>query len=409
MSAKIRKLLILFFMSLPVFGAFAYTRHIFSQLPDELYIYKDRDTVVDLDIPVTAVVRETGQTVDFSKPVTFQAKEKANYSLEYKLFNLISLPSGKLSVLEENYLYAGGFPIGIYLKTDGVLVVDTAEFTDARGETSAPSAGVLMGGDYIVEIDGTAIERKSQVSEILENSDGSTMCVGFYRDDEYTTAQVTPVMNEAGEYKLGIWVKDDAQGIGTITYIDKDGNFGALGHGMSDSSSGELLESSNGFLYRTNIISITKGQDNAPGEYVGVIDYAYSNRLGLVSANRRTGIFGTLPASKCEDLISEYSLTPYEIGFGREVHKGEASVLVYLNGELKAYDIYIEEISYRDEKNITFRCTSDELIDITNGIVQGQSGSPIIQDNKIIGAVTHVFVGDSRKGYGIFIENMMRE
>jgi stage IV sporulation protein B len=178
---------------------------------------------------------------------------------------------------------------------------------------------------------------------------------------------------------------------------------------MSDSSSGELLESSNGFLYRTNIISITKGQDNAPGEYVGVIDYSYSNRLGLVSANRKTGIFGTLSASKCDDLISEYSLTPYEIGFSREVHKGEASVLVYLNGELKAYDIYIEEISYRDEKNITFRCTSDELIDITNGIVQGQSGSPIIQDNKIIGAVTHVFVGDSRKGYGIFIENMMRE
>ncbi len=407
MKARHSKLLILFFLTFSLSTSLIYIWHISQSLPEELYIYSNKDTVVNLDIPVTAVIKETNQTIDFSKPVTFQAKEKADYSLEYKLFNLISLPSGKLSVLEENSLYAGGFPVGLYIKTHGVFVADTAEFTDEFGQICSPSKNYLSGGDYIVDINGISISQKAQIAELLKCCDGNEQCIGFFRDGVYETVTIKPVKNENSEYKLGIWVKDDAQGIGTITYIDKNGNYGALGHGMSDSSTNKLLGISNGFLYRTNIISITQGHENTPGEYIGTIDYSYNNQLGLINSNTKYGIFGTIPASKCDNLIKQYDLKAYEIGFKREIHKGTAYISVYLDGQLKLYDINIEDIAYRDEKNITFRCTSGELLDITNGIVQGMSGCPIIQDDKIVGAVTHVFVNDSHMGYGIFIENMI--
>ncbi len=407
MKARHRILLILFFVLFTAGCMSAYTWRILRTLPDELYIYNNKETTIELDIPVTAVIKETNQTVDFSKPVTFQAKDTADYSLEYKLFNLISLPSGKLSVLEENYMYAGGFAAGMYIKTDGVLVVDIAQFTDSFGNVCSPSMNLLTGGDYIISINGTEVTRKSEIAKILENSDGTPLLVEYNHEDVTMVTQITPVMNEAGEYKLGIWVKDDDQGIGTITYIDKNGNFGALGHGMSDSSTGELLDISNGFLYKTSILSITKSHDDTPGEYVGVIDYSSSNRLGLISANKKCGIFGTLPASKCEELIEKFGLSAYEIGFKREVCRGSAQILLYIDDELMEYEIEIEEISHRDEKNITFKITSEKLIEQTNGIVRGMSGAPIIQNGKIIGAVTHVFVNDSKRGYGIFIENMI--
>ena len=407
MKARHNELLILFFLTFLFSTSLIYIWHISKSLPEELYIYSNKDTVVNLDIPVTGVIKETNQTIDFSKPVTFQAKEKGDYSLEYKLFNLISLPSGKLSVLEENYLYAGGFPVGLYIKTHGVFVADTADFTNENGQVCSPSKNYLSGGDYIVDINGISISKKKEISGLLECSDGDALCIGFIRNDEYNTVNIKPEKNENAEYKLGIWVKDDAQGIGTITYIDKNGNYGALGHGMSDSSTNSLLNISNGFLYKTNIISITQGHENTPGEYIGTIDYSYNNQLGLINSNTKYGMFGTFPASKCDNMIKQYNLKAYEIGFKREAHKGTAYISVYLDGQLKLYDIEIEDIAYRNEKNITFRCTSDDLLEITNGIVQGMSGCPIIQDDKIIGAVTHVFVNDSHMGYGIFIENMI--
>lgn len=387
-----KRLLILFFLIFAFFTGFSYIEHIYDVIPDELYVYSNKDTIVDLDVPVTAVIKETNQTIDFSKPVTFQAKEKADYSLEYKLFNLISLPSGKLSVLSENSVYACGIPIGLYIKTAGIFVAETAQFNDINGNVCSPSSGILASGDYITDIDGTSISRKNQVTEILNNCHGETMCIGFIRNSVYETAQITPAADENGQYKLGIWVKDDSQGIGTLTYIDKNGNYGALGHGMSDTSTGRLLNIDNGFLYKTNIMSITKGTQNVPGEYIGTIDYSSTNRIGFIRANTERGIFGTISELKCEQFVNVYNLKSYEIGFNREIHKGSAYILVYLNDELNLYDIEITDLSYKNEKNITFECTSDSLLEITNGIVQGMSGSPIIQDGKIVGAVTHVCV-----------------
>lgn len=408
MKTRHKRLLILFFIILPCVCIPSYIKHIYSLVPQQLYVYCDRQTVVELNIPVTAVIRETSISIDFSKPVTFQADRSADYSLEYKLFNLISLPSGKLSVLDDDTVYAGGFPIGLYVRTDGVLVAGTAEFKDEYGNACSPCSGILESGDYIVDIDGTPVTKKKQIAGILEASAGGKISIGFMRGGEYQTAAVTPQSAQDGGYKLGIWVKDDAQGIGTVTYIDKNGNFGALGHGINDTATGTTLQVDGGFLYYTNILSISKGTDGVPGEYVGTIDYASANQLGLIRENTEYGVFGTILPLKCERLIEEFGLKSYELGFGYQMHKGDASILVYLDGSLSEYAISIEEVTYRDTKNITFKCTSPELLDVTNGIVQGMSGSPIIQDGKLVGAVTHVFVNDSTSGYGIFIENMMQ-
>ena len=228
MKTRHRNLLILFFIALPFLMTLLYIYNIYSDIPKEIYVYSNRDTVINLDIPVTAVIRETSQTVNFSRPVTIQAKQTGNYSLEYKLFNLISLPSGKLSVLDSGNLYAGGFPVGFYLKTDGVLVADTAQFTDYYGNQVSPSCDSLLCGDYIVDINGESLSEKKKVADIIDKSQGETLNIGIIRNEQYETVSITPVMDSDGKFKLGIWVKDDSQGIGTVTYIDKDGNYGAL-------------------------------------------------------------------------------------------------------------------------------------------------------------------------------------
>lgn len=407
MKTRHRNLLILFFIALPFLITLLYIYNIYSDIPKEIYVYSNRDTIISLDIPVTAVIKETSQTVNFSRPVTIQAKQTGNYSLEYKLFNLISLPSGKLSVLDSGNLYAGGFPVGFYLKTDGVLVADTAQFTDYYGNQVSPSSDSLLCGDYIVDINGESLSEKKKVADIIDKSQGETLNIGIIRNEQYETVSITPVMDSDGKFKLGIWVKDDSQGIGTVTYIDKDGNYGALGHGINDSSSGNVLKISNGFLYKTNILSITKGHGDVPGEYIGTIDYSPSNRLGLIKENTSCGVYGTLSKDKCDNLINQYDLKPFEIGFNYQVHKGDAYVQVYLNGCINDYKIEITDISNKSEKNITFKCVSEELLETTNGIVQGMSGCPIIQDGKIVGAVTHVFISDSTMGYGIFIQSML--
>ena len=200
------------------------------------------------------------------------------------------------------------------------------------------------------------------------------------RNDEIINVTVTPVEDKNSEYKLGLWVKDDAQGIGTITYIDTDYNYAALGHPITDNTTGKALNIKYGRLYNTRILSIIKGQNGS----------SY-------------GIYGTIDNS----IVKKHSLSLMSVGYRYSVHKGKAYVRFYRNNKYDDYEIKITQLNNNDSKNISFVVTSEELLDMTNGIVQGMSGCPIIQDGKIIGAVTHVLIDDSRSGYGIYIENML--
>ena len=207
---------------------------------------------------------------------------------------------------------------------------------------------------------------------------------------------------QAGEYKIGIWVKDDTQGVGTVTYVCEDGTFAALGHGISDNETGKVLDIKDGMIYRTRILSIVPGKNGEPGELLGTIDYREDN-IGSIRCNTDKGIYG----ENAYSLYNEYSPELMKAAGSYEASKGTAYVRFYNNGSFHDYEIDITDLKYGDSKNITFKVTSGELLKLTNGIVQGMSGSPIIQNGKIIGAVTHVFVDDSTCGYGIFIDRML--
>ena len=344
--------------------------------------------------------------VDLTNTVTMYAGTQNTYSMKLKLFGVIPFKTVRIEVIDTNALYPMGMPIGIYVKTTGVLVVGTGDFRDYRGNTVMPSEHLLQTGDYILSVNGSTVNGKSDFVNRVANSDGKTMIMTIERNGEQFDIGIRPERNDAGEYKLGIWVKDSAQGIGTLTYMDADGNFGALGHGVSDSDIGVLLNLSDGALYSTDIIGITKGQKGVPGELTGIIRYTESNRMGEVTDNSQVGIHGSLES----DIRESVDVTPIPIGLKQDVLIEEAQIYCNVDGEADYYDIRITNLDYDSDninKGITFVVTDSELISITGGIVQGMSGSPIIQDGKIIGAVTHVLVNDPEKGYGIFIESML--
>lgn len=345
--------------------------------------------------------------VNLSTDITFVANVENSYRAELRLFGLIPFKTVQIEVIDESMVYPAGLPIGIYVKTPGVLVIGTSDFIDEQGNIVMPSEHVLRVGDYILTVNGTPVTGKSDFVSRVAQSNGEVMVMTIERGGEQFDVAVRPVRNQDREYKIGIWIKDSAQGIGTLTYVDADGEFGALGHGVSDSDIGVRLELSEGALYRTDIIGITKGKRGVPGELTGIIRYTDSNRLGSVTENTSAGIHGEVNAKLMEQIDS----TPIEIGLKQDVSVGPAQLYCNVDGQAKYYDIEITDLDYDSQnvnKGITIQVTDKRLIALTGGIVQGMSGSPIIQNGRLVGAVTHVLVNDSTRGYGIFIEEMLK-
>ena len=393
-----------------------------SKLPSHISIVKSQPKTIAFNLPFTASLEpcldasDTNassvavQSVNFNEPVSFIADRVGEYALNVKLFGLFNIKTMTVQVLDNNQLIPCGFPIGIYMKTKGVLVVNNGAVVHENGASTTPSQGLLIAGDYIESVNNIPIYSKAEFIQVINENAEQPLMLSVNRHGQLLEVPITPVKDASGEYKIGAWIRDDSQGIGTLTYLDASLHFGALGHGISDTDVGELLQTKGGILYLAKIISISKGQSGTPGEFVGIINYSSANQLGTIQENTLNGIFGTLDESAA-NIIQEYDLTPLEIGFKEEVHTGEAYIQTYVENKICLYKIQITELNSdanATTKNFTFRVTDEHLLSITNGIVQGMSGSPIIQDNKIIGAVTHVFVEDSACGYGIFIEHMLQ-
>lgn len=270
-----------------------------------------------------------------------------------------------------------------------------------------PAANRLKSGDYIIQVNEVEIRKKEDLMEVLKKADGSVMHFKVRRGEETMEVAVEPVRTADGSYKIGTWIRDDTQGIGTLTYITQDGKYGALGHGITDVDTGVIMQVGTGAAYDAEIIRIVKGEPGEPGELSGVIKRSESDRLGTVTKNTAQGIFGVVK----ENHTVMQNGKVMEIGLKQEVKKGKASILCEINGVVDSYEIQIEKIDYANRnhaKGLVIKITDEELIEKTGGIVQGMSGSPIIQDGKLVGAVTHVLVNDPTKGYGTFIENMLQ-
>lgn len=385
-----------------------------NMIPDEINILNNQDMSLKSNKFIKYDVKSEGLAVSTSSNISKVSitntnkftNKNVNYTLEANLFGIIHFKDIKVNVINVDRLIPCGFQVGIYLKTQGVMIIGVGEITGSDGMVYNPAQNIVKPDDYIVSLNGVEVGSKSQLMYLINKYGENDIILGINRDNNYIEVKVSPVNVSPCEYKLGIWVRDDTQGIGTLTYMTPSGEFGALGHGISDVDTGALLTSNEGKLYNSYIWGIRKGENGKPGGLLGSIDYDDANKLGEINKNTNHGIFG----KGNEELIEKAGNKSIPVGLKNDIKKGEATIQCQMEGEVKEYKIEIKSIDYaNNEKNksMVIQITDPELLSKTNGIVQGMSGSPIMQDGKIIGAVTHVFVNDSTKGYGIFIENML--
>ena len=366
-----------------------------DHIPDEIFVYADEET--DWETFFQEPLISYDETVEVS--------QNGSYQIRCKWLGVLPLKTIKVHTVEKQEVLVSGSPVGIYMETKGVLVIDSGEITDREGIRRTPAEHIIQSGDYICEIDGKVLTGKRQLMQLVRENQGEPMELQVIRHQETIKLEMTPVETEDGSYKLGIWVRDNIQGIGTLTYVEPDGTFGALGHGISDTDTGERLEISDGDLYRADILSIRKGTAGTPGELRGVINYREENRIGTICGNSQYGIRGQLEPGKYSE-----SMKKIPTGLKQEIQTGKAEIRCDIGDGIREYQCEILEIdsNARDtNKCFVLRITDDDLLSRTGGIVQGMSGSPVLQNGKLIGAITHVFVNDPTKGYGIFIENMM--
>ena len=292
-----------------------------------------------------------------------------------------------------------GQPIGVKLFSDGVLVIGLSD-----GENAAKQCG-LKEGDIITAVGGESLDTIEQLRACLNANGAAEAALTVRRGSRTLTLEASPQRDESGEYRLGAWVRDSMAGIGTMTFYDpQSGVFGALGHGVTDVDTGQLLPLDHGSIMDASVKAVKKGERAAPGELKG--DFDLTRDSGTLYANTDCGIFGTLNAEDAAKLTGR----AYPLARRSEVRAGPATILATVSGnETKEYAIEIEKVysSSASSRNLLLHVTDEALLAQTGGIVQGMSGSAILQDGKLVGAVTHVLVDDPTRGYGIFIENML--
>lgn len=365
----------------------------------------DEETIQAYATTVDAV------NVNLLDTLSISTGEQGSYRLNFRLFGIVNLKNVEINVCDEVLVIPCGIPVGIYIETKGVMVVDIGDITLADGTVRCPASEVLWPGDYIVKVNGSKVDNKEElVEQLCTGSDNGLghVTIGLYRNGAYMEVRITPVIDESGKPRIGTWVRDDCQGLGTLTYIDKDGRFGALGHGISDVDTGKLVSSCGGRLYCAKIWSIVKGKSGTPGEVVGSINYSPDYFLGRIEVNTEIGIYGTAHENIYK-YIDSYALP---VIYKQDVKKGKAYIRSFIDGSVRDYEIYITSADLSNSninKGISFTVTDESLLECTGGIIQGMSGSPIIQNGGVIGAVTHVLVNDPAKGYGIFIEEMLEQ
>ena len=293
-----------------------------------------------------------------------------------------------------------GHTVGIKLFARGVMVV---KLTD--GGTPARTCG-LQTGDVIVKCGGVSVTSTEQFQSLLQENGEAATDLQVRREGESVTLSVSPEQNDQGAYCIGAWIRDSMAGIGTMTYYDPDtGAFGALGHGITDADTALLMPFASGSILPSTVKAVKKGAVGDAGELRG--DFDLTGDLGDLSANTENGIFGTLDPGEFTERLGD----PLPVAAAAEVHAGPATILSNVEGDdVEEYDIEILQVveNSADGRDLVISVTDPELLSATGGIVQGMSGSPILQDGKFAGAVTHVLLNDPSKGYGILMETMLK-
>lgn len=337
-------------------------------------------------------------------------KIKGTVNAKLKIFNFIPVKNVTVNVVPDKKVIPSGEAIGVKIQTKGVLVVGLSSITTEDGKKRSPAADAGFEiGDTILEINNKKIEKDRDITNMVNDSKEESLNFLIEREGRQQNINVKPVKClEDSFYRIGLWVRDNIAGVGTMTFIDPDTNsFGALGHGITDIDSGVLVDISKGSVLKSKVASVQKARKTVPGEIVGIF-YESQDPYGKIDKNTNFGIYGSLNLKDKQHLAE-----PMPIALSYQVQEGPATILTTIDGnKVEEFDIDIQKVNRQrtsNNKSMLIKVTDQRLLDITGGIVQGMSGSPIIQDGKLVGAVTHVLVNDPTRGYGIFIEWMLDE
>ncbi|MCX7710373.1 MAG: SpoIVB peptidase [Clostridia bacterium] len=370
-------------------------------------ISADRQGVLKLN---NGEINTSGNFLSLSSPISLKSQRNGSVNLKIKIFGLLPLKTMRVDVVPNKRIVACGNTIGVKLKVNGVLVIGLSDVETEDGKSLLPARdGGLRPGDLIVEVDNQKLESIDDLVRMVEKSNGKQLKLKYKRGGSLIEASVYPVKAmDDKKYHLGVWVRDSTAGIGTLTFYDPENKrFGALGHGITDIDTGALMPIESGEILESNILAIKKGRQGSPGELKGVF-VEDRNKLGIINRNSDFGIYGKLN----EDSLSRIPNKTYPIALHNQVKEGPATILANIDGKtVEEYSVEIQKVSKQNinsSKGMIIRITDPRLLDTTGGIVQGMSGSPIIQNDRVVGAVTHVLVNDPTRGYGIFIEWMVQ-
>ncbi|WP_394886346.1 SpoIVB peptidase [Clostridium butyricum] len=363
------------------------------KLPDKIYTKNDET------VPSIAPIGNTITKVD----------DDSN-KYEIKFLGMIPLKSVEVEKIKDLELYPGGVPIGVRVSSEGVLVVGYSDIEiNNEKEESPGKVGGLEIGDVILKINGIEMYNSRDLVKAIKQSEKDSIKVDILRHGENITKIVTLKKENNKDYKIGLWIRDSTAGVGTMTfYDDTSKKFGALGHPITDSDTNEPFLIKDGDVIESSIISIRKGEKGSPGELKGIF-INESNPTGEIDKNTQSGIFGQLNSN----ILQKSDIKRLKVGFRDEIVPGKAKIITTIdeNGP-QEYEIEIEKLlnqNVASSKSMVIKVTDPRLLEKTGGIVQGMSGSPIIQNNKIVGAVTHVLINKPDTGYGIYIEWMLQD
>ncbi|HEX9060370.1 MAG TPA: SpoIVB peptidase [Clostridia bacterium] len=375
--------------------------------PFPVNIQADRQGIIKLN---NGEIRYTGGLLSLSSPIFLEPQNNGSVNLSMKIFGLLPLKTMRVDVLPNKKIMACGNTIGVKLKIQGILVIGTSDVQTEDGRSTLPAKeGGIRPGDVILEVNNLKADGIDELVTQVEKSNGGAVKLKYRRGTSVTEVSVKPV-RAADDRKLhlGLWVRESTAGIGTLTFYDPETmRFGALGHGITDIDTGTIMPVESGEVLESSILAVKKGMQGSPGELKGVF-LEDRNKLGQISKNCEFGIYGKLT----DDAMFRVSNKAYQVALHNQVKEGPASILANIDGrKVEEFKVDIQKVSRQNvnsSKSMIIKITDERLLNITGGIVQGMSGSPIIQDNRIVGAVTHVLVNDPTRGYGIFIEWMLQ-
>ncbi len=397
----LKKIIIITFLLI----IYAYVCNI-SLLPSNYIIMQGENLHLYTLLGIKLIEESSYQTLQTSSVIEQTHTDKiGKVKLGLNLFNLIPLKNINVNVIPKTTVVPMGNAIGMKLYTAGVLVVGMSEI---EGKKPYENSGIKE-GDRIIQINQNQIDNTDDLMKAVNKSDGNNISIKYVRDEKTITTSIKPVKNSSNEYKIGLWVRDAAAGVGTLTFYEpSSGMFATLGHGIMDIDTAELIKIANGELVTTNILSITKGTKGNPGEIRGTIEAGHT--IGNISKNTKFGVFGTINKNP---YLNTSNTNEMQVALREEIKIDKAQIICELeNGKKEYYDIEIQKVfinNNKDNKSMLIKITDKKLLEKTGGIIQGMSGAPIIQNGKFVGAVTHVLVNDPTIGYGVFADIMLKQ